>query len=328
MFKGNARITEYDVNATEKEQRVKTTHRSYIETSGDFNRLCRFISERGGYFRGFSTWSLGRLVDWKYGLYENKQAVADFCDQNAHLWFDAFDDLIGFAISESGDASFAILLADGYRFLFGELLTWALDAWGDREGTTQVEITERQDVEIEALERQGFQRVKTFYARRFDLTRAPAVRFPLEEGFTIVDMHTHPDFEGQRRLRDNAFDGRNDLSQDVIDRELEFYNYSQKGPIYHPQVDLCVMAEDGQLVSGCEALLDARNATADIERVCTHSDFRRRGFARAVIQACVERLREMGFRTAYITGYSPGAIALYGSMGHVGESACFEYRLP
>jgi GNAT superfamily N-acetyltransferase len=299
-----------------------------METSGDFNRLCRFISEHGDYFRDFSTWSLGRLVDWKYGLYEDKQAVADFCDQNAHLWFDAFGDLIGFVISEGGDASFAILLADGYRFLFEELLAWALDAWSDREGTTQVEVTERQDVEIKALEGAGFQRGTTFYVRRFDLTKAPTTRFPLAEGFTIVDMHTHPDFDGQRRLRDNAFKGEDDVPQEVIDRELEFYNYGQKGPIYHPQVDLCVMAEDGQLASGCEALLDPRNATADIERICTHSDFRRRGLARAVIQACMDRLREMGFRTAYIAGYSPEAIALYGSLGYAGELACFEYRLP
>jgi GNAT superfamily N-acetyltransferase len=289
--------------------------------------LCRFVSERGAYFKDFSTWSLGRLVDWKYGLYDNKRAVADFCDQNAHLWFDAFGDLIGFAISESGDAGFAILLADGYRFLFEDLLAWALDAWGDREGTPQIEVTERQDVEIKALERQGFRREMTFYARRFDLTRPPETRFPLAEGFIIVDMHTHPDLEGQRRLRDNAFEGKEDVPQAVIDREIEFYNYSQKGPIYHPQVDLCVMAEDGQLVSGCEALLDARNAMAEIERICTHSDFRRRGLARAVIQACMDRLREMGFRTAYITGYSPEAIALYGSLGHVSELACFEYRL-
>ena len=307
---------------------MKTTHRGYSETSGDFNRLCRFISERDDRLRNYSTWSLGRIVDWRYGLYDNKQAVADFCDQNAHLWFDAFGDLIGFVVSESGDAGFAILLADGYRFLFEELLTWAIDTWGDREGTTQVEVTEHQDVEIKALERHGFQQHAIFYRRRFDLTRAPQPPSPLEEGFVIVDMHAHPDYAGQRRLRDNAFDGRNDLPQDVIEREMEFYNHSQKGPIYHPQVDLCVMAKDGQLVSGCEALLDARNASAEIERVCTHSDFRRRGFARAVIEACMDRLREMGYRTAYITGYSPGAIALYGSMGHVGETACFEYRLP
>ena len=69
---------------------MKTTHRSYSEVSGDFNRLCQFIVAQNGHLRTHSTWSLGRLVDWKYGLYENKLAMAAFCDQNAHLWFDAY----------------------------------------------------------------------------------------------------------------------------------------------------------------------------------------------------------------------------------------------
>lgn len=43
------------------------------------------------------------------------------------------------------------------------------------------------------------------------------------------------------------------------------------------------MAEDGLLIAGCEALINAHGLEADIERVCTHSDFRQRGFARAVI---------------------------------------------
>ena len=79
------------------------------------------------------------------------------------------------------------------------------------------------------------------------------------------------------------------------------------------------MAPDGRFVAGCEALIDAHNAEAEIERVCTHSAFRKRGFARAVIQECLYRLREMGMRSAYITGYSEAAIALYGSMGAVEE---------
>jgi len=86
------------------------------------------------------------------------------------------------------------------------------------------------------------------------------------------------------------------------------------------------MAEDGKFVAGCEALIDARNVAADIERVCTHSDFRRRGFARAVIQECLYRLRDMGMRNAYIGGYSPEAIALYSSLGHVDEVKCFAYE--
>jgi len=86
------------------------------------------------------------------------------------------------------------------------------------------------------------------------------------------------------------------------------------------------MAEDGRFVAGCEALIDARNGVADIERVCTHSRFRRRGFARAVIQECLDRLRDMGMCRAYMTGYSPEAIALYGSLGAAEESKSFIYE--
>jgi predicted GNAT family acetyltransferase len=86
------------------------------------------------------------------------------------------------------------------------------------------------------------------------------------------------------------------------------------------------MAEDGRFVAGAEALINAHCLEADIERVCTHSDFRQRGFARAVSLECMYRLKEIGIRNAYITGYSPAAIALYGSMGHADEFHSFTYE--
>jgi GNAT superfamily N-acetyltransferase len=306
---------------------MKTTHRGYSEVSGDFNRLCRFVVAQNGHLRAHSTWSLGRLVDWKYGLYENKLSIAGFCDKNAHLWFDAFGELAAFAISENGDSGFAIIMAEGYRFLFEEILHWLLENWGDRGSRFATEITERQAREIAILERAGFQLESTFYTRRFDLTLESVERFPLEPGFAIVDMLGHPDYRAQRILRADAFSGKSSLTEEELRRQLQFYNHSHEGPIYHPECDLCVMAEDGRFVAGCEGLIDARNAEADVERVCTHSSFRKRGFARAVIQECLCRLRDMGLRSAYITGYSPEAIALYGSLGAVDEMKSFNYEM-
>lgn len=307
---------------------MKTTHRNYAEASGDFNRLAHFVIDHNHHIRTHSTWCIGRLVDWKYGIYENKAAFAAFCDENAHLWFDGFDRLAGFAISESGDAGFTIITLPGYRFLFEEILNWVLDAWAERGPGFSIEITEQQPHEAAALERHGFQRTATFYARRFDLTNALAGRYPLEPGFTIVDMHAHPDCRAQRLLRDNAFKGKNTITEEEMAWELRMYNHSHNGPLYHAETDLCVMAPNGQFVAGCEALIDAANCEADIERVCTYSDFRRRGFARAAIQECLYRLQDMGMVNAYITGYSPEAIALYGSLGAGSESRAFIYEKP
>lgn len=303
---------------------MRTTHRPYSEELGDFFRLCGFITDLTQLPRSHTTWCIGRLVDWKYGIYESKRAVADFCTRNAHLWFDGFGELIGFAVSETGGTDFSILFRRGNRFLYAELLDWVLTNWGARGTDLATEITEHQDVEARALAGCGFHPADTFFTRRFDLTREPPQRFSLEPGFTLVDMHTHPDYRAQRILRHDAFTG-GEMDEERLAFELEFYNHSVRGPIYHPQTDICVMAPDGRFVAGCEALIDTRNAEADIERVCTHSEFRQRGFARAVIQACLLRLHRMGIHAAYITGYSEAAMALYGSLGAEEETRVYEY---
>src|SRR5512147_936806 len=138
---------------------MRTTHRDYSEISGDFNRLAQFFTQNRTDRRTHTTWCLGRFVDWKYGLYNDKRAFPSFCDENAHLWFDGFGELAGFVISESGDAGFQILTLDGYRFLYEEMLQWVLETWKDRttpESCFSTEITENQGWEIKVLERYGF----------------------------------------------------------------------------------------------------------------------------------------------------------------------------
>lgn len=302
-----------------------TTHRAYAEEAGDFRRIARFFMAHAAHLRTHATWPLVRFVDWKYGLYEHRTAVAGFCAKNACLWFDGFDELAGLALSEEGDEGFVILTAPGYRFLYPELLDWVLATWQDRGPHLRTEITARQTLEADALARAGFGLTESFFTQRFDLQGELPPRVPLAEGFRLVDMATNPDYRGQRILRDDAFSSRRGLSDAALDKEIEFYNHGHHGPIYHAPVDLCVMAPDGRLVAGCEALIDAHNVEADIERVCTHSEFRRRGFARAVIQECLYRVQAMGLARAYITGYSPAAIALYGSLGAGEASPAYVY---
>lgn len=189
---------------------MRTTHRNYSEANGDFHRLARFFMTVGGSPRTYSTWCLGRIVDWKYALYENKRAYASFCEENAHLWFDAFGELAGFAISEGGDSGFHTLTLDGYRFLYEEILQWLLGNWEERgkKEPFSTEITEHQGWEAGILERHGFRSTHTFYTRRFDLTCDLPPRAPLERGFVIVDMKSHPDYRAQGFLRAKPSKGR------------------------------------------------------------------------------------------------------------------------
>ena len=311
---------------------MKTTHRDYSEVNGDFNCIARFFTHNPTTRRTHTTWCLGRFVDWKYGLYTDKRSFPSFCDENAHLWFDSFGELAGFVISESGDAGFNIMTLEGYRFLYEEILQWVLEIWKERvseQGSGfSTEITEYQDWETKVLETHGFHSQSALFTRRFDLTRELVPGFALEPGFVIVDMQCHPDYRAQGILRAEAFQGKGTLSEEELNYRLKYYNHAHNGPIYHARTDLCVMAEDGTFVAGCEALINAHCLEADIERVCTHSNFRKRGFARASVQECLYRLRAMGIHNAYITGYSPEAVSLYGSLGAIDEVRSFVYEFP
>jgi ribosomal protein S18 acetylase RimI-like enzyme len=305
---------------------VQTSHRDYAEAAGDFRRVARFVTDHDAHLRRHATWCLGRFVDWRYGLWGAKPSRPDFWRENARLWFDGFGELVGLAISEEGGPEFAILTTPGHRFLFEEILGWVDAHWGDRGPGASVEVGADARVETHALTRRGFEHASSFWAFGFDLTAELASPAPLEEGFAIVDMGTSPDFRAQRLLRSDGFQGRCDLTEEEIERGLRLDARSRESPIYHPQVDLCVRAPEGLYVAGCEALIDARNASADIERVCTRAAFRRRGFARAVIRACLARLRDLGLRRAYVTGYSPAALALYGALGAEAGSEKRIYR--
>ena len=86
-----------------------------------------------------------------------------------------------------------------------------------------------------------------------------------------------------------------------------------------------IMDDQGKLVAGCEALIDVANGSAEIERVCTHSDFRKRGFAKAVLIKCLKALADHGINRAYITGMEEMTIRLYGTLGHLEETKRLHY---
>jgi len=304
---------------------MRTTHRDYAEEAGDFGRLARLLTDDIEHVRTHTAWCLGRLADWKYGLWGAKPSIPRFCERNAHLWFDAFGDLVAVAISEEGGTQVAVLTTRGHRFLFEEALAWVVSHWGER-GTLSIEVTEAAEVEAAALLRCGFRRASTFHAYTFDLTRPLSEAPPLPEGFAVVDMQSHPDYRARRVLRAEAFEGRADLSEAELARDLELDAAWRESPIYHAATDVVVRAPDGRLVAGCEALIDARNASADIERICTHGAFRRRGLARAAIHACLRRLRGMGIERAHLAGYSVEALGLYSSLGALDERAYLIYR--
>jgi GNAT superfamily N-acetyltransferase len=303
---------------------MKLTSRSYKNESNDFDKMLHFIIEENSRKQDFFVWSIGRLIDWKYGLWNAKKYVPSFFSKNAQLWFDYFGELMGFAISESGDNMFYIFTNDRYPFLYEEILNWVKLNWSNRDGQLYTEVVENQDFEIKVLENNNFcSKGVCEVTRAFNCTKALDKAIDLPENFRYSNMKENFDQIGHMKMKLNAFRNRDTLSEiDILT-----YDYVQESPIYKPEFDFYIMNENGDHVCGCEALIDYANKSAEIERVCTHSQFRQKGFAKRLLIKCMKELSKHGIERAYITGMSEIAISLYGKLGHENEVRRFYYEL-
>ena len=302
---------------------MKVITRAYDPDSDDFKKLCQFIIQDNHAKKEYFVFQLGRIVDWKYGLWKSDKYFPNFFRKNAQLWIDYFNELAGFAISENGDNMFTIFVKDSCAYLYEEILLWVIDHWSNRDGALCTELTEVQSAQMRILEKYKF--VSTGVSevtRMYNLTGMETFEPVLEDGYKIVDMASHYDPIGLAKLKTNAFHNENTVSE----LYLLANEYVRESPIYKPEFDLSIVNAQGEYVAGCEAFIDYDNQVAEIERVCTHSAYRRRGLAKAVIQACFHRLRTHGIPTAFITGMSEEAINLYGRLEYAKEIHRINYE--
>jgi ribosomal protein S18 acetylase RimI-like enzyme len=303
---------------------MKVVSRDYNPDGSDFKQLCLFIVGDNALKKEYFIWQLGRMVDWKYGLWNQHKFFPTFFSKNARLWLNYCGELVGFAISESGGGDFSIFVQEAYIHIYEEILQWVVENWRDRDNTLQTELNEVQVYQRQILEQYGFTAGEgSEITRVFDLKNREASHRVLEDGFKIVDMASHYDPVGKAKLQLNAFRNRDNVEEiDLLARE-----YVRESPIYRAAFDISILNPQGEHVAGCEAFIDYQNGVAEIERVCTHNAYRRKGLARVVIEDCFQRLQAHGVYSAYITGWNEATNNLYGNLGHRKEVIRNHYEL-
>lgn len=301
---------------------MKTYHRNYIYASNDFENLCKFIIQDNSLKKEHFIWHIGRIVDWKYNLSNFKRHFPDHFNQAAHLWFDYFHNLIGFVISEEFDHEFTVFLKDQYSYLYPELLNWAQTEWGDKYDNLVTSALQTQTEYIKILEDSGYKKNDCLEMTRVFNTGLYKDFMIEDSSVSLQSMFENRDYEEQANLRTNAWP--NSYSDEV---NLQIREYTRQSPIYNAKFDFVLVNNDGRHISGCEAFIDYENNTAEIERVCTHSDFYNRGYAQVVLKACMRRLYENNIMTAFIGGSYDKSIHLYGKLGHASEYARYTFEL-
>jgi GNAT superfamily N-acetyltransferase len=299
---------------------MRLADRPYDDAAGDFERIWRFLvrdhQDRGGRFR----WTIGRFADWKYNLATPRKYVPTFLADTCHLWFDGVGELAAWAIDENVDHDAFAFTKRGYGFLFGSVVDWIEAEWrtyarpcpGDEaHGELVIHLAAADEDEARQLRARGWLDIgRTSTSRRYDVAGLAHPQIALPDGFRLVTMAEDPNWASKERLHHNAWHH----DEPVTALDLDLFAYSRTAPTYDPTLDISVVAPDGEHVASCIGFPDHENAFAEIERVCTRSDHRRRGLAAAAIQGCLDALDHAGIATAALTGYGDEAVRLYGKL--------------
>ena len=281
---------------------------AHSNSDAEYQEICDFLDQLAAQ-DPFAHWESGRMGFWRHSLHAAEDPEGPFFRENAHVWRDAADRIVALCISEYGENDLFIEVLPSHREIYPDIFHWIEETWA--VGRTQIEVDVFSDDagKIQRLEERGFGFLRHFENKRtFDLETIP-LGYELETGFTIRTFSEFPDMTGRVSLVRSAFD-----NPDYSDEQVKGLVSS---PDYRAEYDLMVISLEGRPVAYCVGWRErARAEHGFVEPVGTHAEYRRRGFAQAVIRECFARMKADGIRWIEIASRAEPAVAnfLYDSL--------------
>ena len=274
-------------------------HRSFTGTPADFQLVWDFMS--GIFLNGswLSAWDFCRFEWWYYRVNAMKHMQdPDFFLRNLHLWFDEGRGPAALVISESGHKDMHIICPPERAALMPHMLAWAEREWASGKACLELSIPDEDEALGACASAGGYVRAnRDDFKFVYDLENCE-LAYGLEPGFAVESA----DHEGF------GHDARIALIKDSFGRNTypaHKYYFSMRAPSYRADLDLSIVAPDGQHAAYCMGWINARTGQGVIEPVGCHSAHRRRGLATAVIRECMGRMARQGVKWVHIGGASP-----------------------
>jgi predicted N-acetyltransferase YhbS len=232
------------------------------------------------------------------------RAAIRLFDASTGVWENGIGDVVGVINIEHADRSHRgwgeafFQRHPGYDFLLNEMLGFAEANLRNRERNLLLIPIYDHDETFQAVVRaRGYQRNDeyTLWDSVFDLPRE-LPGYTLPEGYRLQSMADDNDLDRRRRAFGLGFNHPDpeDWPSLLANQEL------QKAPDYRRELDLYVVAPDGEFASFCIAWWDERNRIAMLEPVGTVPQHRRKGLARAVVLEAIRRVAALGTERVFV----------------------------
>lgn len=240
---------------------------------------------------------------WRSSVHGQKNWTDDFFKENVMLWYHD-QDLVGLCISEYGKKDIFIELKLGYEQLQDDIFDWIENTWDKNKAFIYVDLKDTDFNRIKLLESYDYHFKEHCENERFYRLEGLDLNYSLEEGYKIQAFCEHLNDDSRVKLVRSAFNNTKYSKANI--------NAIEQLDDYVKNLDLNILAPSGDLVAYCTGGVDtSQEGVAYIEPVGTHVDYRRHGFATAIIKEYFKRMEAPGMELVKIASKAERAEANY-----------------
>lgn len=215
------------------------------------------------------------------------------------IWENEDGDIVGVVHSENEEAGEAwVQIHPDYTFLYDEMVTCIEENLADRVGDVgYVKLYVNEGCELEEIaSARGYRRLK--WRETFLECQVAGMPEPqLPDGFAIRSVLDEDDVDKRRRAKAIAFGGHYAPSDWA---PASAYREMQRAPDYRKDLDLFIVAPNGDYVSFCTIWIDEKNRYGNFEPVGTHAEYQGMGLGRALLMEGFRRMAERGVTRSFM----------------------------
>ena len=295
---------------------MKTIRRAY-DSNKDFMRIRSFLIDTFALYQRPFNWLIDRwnfcryLVVPLHSYYNVRhfsvpthphRSIRDelpFWEATIGVWENEQGQIVGVVHSENEEAGEAwIQIHPDYTRLYDEMVAYAEERLADRaEGVGYVKLYVNADSELEQVaSARGFRKLEDRTPiLEYVIGETPAPQLP--EGFVIKSVLEEDDVDKRRMAKAIAFGAHyapSDWGPAAAYREV------QQAPDYRKDLDLFIVAPNGDYASFCTIWIDEKNQYGIFEPVGTHAEYQRRGLGRMLLMEGFRRMAQYGAKRSYM----------------------------
>ena len=220
-------------------------------------------------------------------------------EQSIGIWENEEGRIVGVVHSENeepGEVWFQI--HPDYTFLYDEMVTYAEEHLADRvDNLGYVKLYINGNCELEQIARaRGYRQLKhRMHYLEYAFEELPAPQLP--QGYVIRSVLEEDDVNKRRMAKAIAFGGRYAPSDWV---PAQVFKEIQQAPDYRKDLDLFVVAPNGEYASFCTIWMDVKNEYGVFEPVGTHAEYQGRGLGRALLMEGFRRMAQCGATRSFM----------------------------